>query len=87
MDAFILEVGAMRGKMLILLVIFMWSLLYWGDWGEHVVLRWMSLGETHLVGWLFNFSRSRLWLLLGVRLRVLIGGELVTKLADLASDA
>ena len=78
MDAFILEVGAMRGKMLILLVIFLWSLLYWRDWGEHVVLRWLSLGETHLVGWLFNFFGCRLWLLLGVRLRVLIRGELVT---------
>ena len=43
MDAFILEVGAMWGKMLILLVIFLWSLLYWRDWGEHVVLRWLSL--------------------------------------------
>ena len=84
MDAFILEVGAMRGKMLILLVIFLWSLLNWRDWGEHVVLRWLSLGETHLVGWLpcrdrlFNFFGCRFRLLLGVRLRVLIGGELVT---------
>ena len=78
MDAFILEVGTMRGKMLILLVIFLWSLLYWRDWGEHVVLRWLSLGETHLVGRLFNFFGCRLRLLLGVRLRVLIRGELVT---------